>query len=84
MWLYSFADFERGMGYNAKAPFEHGVQRTKLLLSRLGDPQNGMPIVHIAGSKGKGSVCALVAAAGEKFGLPADRIIYLGEDPVGG
>ena len=25
---------------------------------------------------------ALVAAAGEKFGLPADRIIYLGEDPA--
>jgi len=25
---------------------------------------------------------ALVAAAGEKFGLPADHIIYLGEDPA--
>ena len=25
---------------------------------------------------------ALVAVAGEKFGLPADRIIYLGEDPT--
>ena len=25
---------------------------------------------------------ALIAAAGEKFGLPADRIIYLGEDPA--
>ena len=25
---------------------------------------------------------ALVAAAGDKFGLPADRIIYLGEDPT--
>ena len=25
---------------------------------------------------------ALVAAAGEKFGIPADRIIYLGEDPA--
>ena len=72
-WLYSFADFERGTGYNAKAPFEHGLLRTKLLLSRLGDPQDGMPIVHIAGSKGKGSVCALVAsaaqAAGYKTGL---------------
>ena len=67
-WLYSFADFERGMGYNAKAPFEHGGRRTKTLLSRLGDPQNGMPIVHIAGSKGKGSVCALVAAAAQAAG----------------
>ena len=68
MWLYSFADFERGAGYNAKAPFDHGVLRTKLLLSRLGDPQNGMPIVHVAGSKGKGSVCALVAAAAQAAG----------------
>jgi dihydrofolate synthase / folylpolyglutamate synthase len=32
------------------------------LCARLGDPQLGTPAVHVTGSKGKGSVCALVAA----------------------
>lgn len=32
------------------------------LLERLGNPQRGPRVVHVAGSKGKGSVAALVAA----------------------
>lgn len=39
----------------------------------LGSPQQGLPVLHIAGSKGKGSTCAFVAnilcAAGYKTGL---------------
>ena len=42
------------------------------LLSRLGDPQTGLSIVHVAGSKGKGSICFLaegiLAASGERVG----------------
>jgi len=33
------------------------------LLMRLGDPHHGPRFVHVAGTKGKGSVCAIVAAA---------------------
>jgi len=33
------------------------------LLTRLGDPHHGPRFVHVAGTKGKGSVCAIVAAA---------------------
>ncbi len=32
------------------------------LLGRLGNPQNALPVVHVAGSKGKGSVTAMLAA----------------------
>ncbi len=32
------------------------------LLRRLGDPQNSLPAIHIAGTKGKGSVAAMLAA----------------------
>ena len=39
------------------------------LLARLGDPHAGLWTVHVAGSKGKGSVAALVAAALERGGL---------------
>lgn len=42
------------------------------LLARLGDPGLGTPFVHVAGSKGKGSVAAIVAralgAAGARVG----------------
>jgi len=33
------------------------------LLERLGNPQRGRGTVHITGSKGKGSVAAMIAAA---------------------
>jgi dihydrofolate synthase/folylpolyglutamate synthase len=33
------------------------LDRMRALLSQLGDPHIGLEIVHIAGSKGKGSVC---------------------------
>jgi dihydrofolate synthase/folylpolyglutamate synthase len=42
-------------------------------LELLGNPQNDYPVVHVAGTKGKGSVCALCAsglrAAGYRVGL---------------
>ncbi len=67
-WLYSHADFERGVGYRPDAPFERGVQRTARLLRELGNPHLRLRILHVAGSKGKGSVCALVAAAARAAG----------------
>ena len=68
-WLYGYADFERDTGLGGGPPFDRGLERTARLLAELGNPQAGLRIVHVAGSKGKGSVCALVAAAAEAAGL---------------
>ena len=68
-WLYAYADFERGAGLGGGPPFERGLERTSRLLADLGNPHDGLRIVHVAGSKGKGSVCALVASAAEAAGL---------------
>ncbi len=38
------------------------LDRMRTLLNRLGNPDAGMPIVHVAGTKGKGSTSAIVAA----------------------
>jgi len=50
-----------------------GLERIKLLLSLLGDPQNDLKSIHIAGTNGKGSVAAMLssilAQAGYKVGL---------------
>ncbi|MEG0779594.1 MAG: folylpolyglutamate synthase/dihydrofolate synthase family protein [Oscillospiraceae bacterium] len=50
-----------------------GLERTRELLRRLGDPQEKLRFVHVAGTNGKGSVCAMLAAiftdAGYRTGL---------------
>ena len=35
------------------------LDRMRELLARLGNPQAKMPIVHVAGTKGKGSTAAI-------------------------
>ena len=50
-----------------------GLARINKMLSLLGDPQNSFKSVHIAGTNGKGSVCAMLeamlSASGLKVGL---------------
>ena len=50
-----------------------GLERITELLDRLGNPQQRLRFVHVAGTNGKGSTCALMAsilqAAGYKTGL---------------
>jgi dihydrofolate synthase/folylpolyglutamate synthase len=50
-----------------------GLDTTRALLAELGDPHEVMPVVHVGGTNGKGSVATLVAAAlreaGRRVGL---------------
>ncbi len=39
-----------------------GLDRIERLLSALGNPQDQVPIIHVAGSNGKGSVCAYLSS----------------------
>jgi dihydrofolate synthase/folylpolyglutamate synthase len=64
-FLYSLADFERS-GRFADRP---DVAPMLALLAELDDPHLGRPTVHIAGSKGKGSVAAMVASVLQAAGL---------------
>lgn len=54
-------------------PYERlGLEPIRNLLARLGDPHLDLPVIHIAGSKGKGSTAlfveAIALAAGERVG----------------
>jgi dihydrofolate synthase / folylpolyglutamate synthase len=62
---------------NLLAPFHQfgvnlGLSRIQTLLAALGLPHQSVPIIHVAGTNGKGSVCAylssILTAAGYKVG----------------
>ena len=52
---------------------KHSMEDLRRFLSRLGDPHIGKKIIHVAGTNGKGSVCAylhgIFIASGIKTGL---------------
>jgi len=61
-----------------------GLERTQLLLERLGNPQNFCPYFHIAGTNGKGSTSVMIEsiqrAHGRRTGLyTSPHLIELGE-----
>lgn len=60
-FLYGRIDYERTtMPYGRREP---RLDRMRELLRRLGNPQDQLPIIHVAGTKGKGSTSAMIAAA---------------------
>ncbi len=56
-----------------RARAEHRLARLRRLLAHLGDPQHAYPVVHVAGTSGKGSTAtaaaAILRAAGYCVGL---------------
>ena len=49
-----------------------GLERISALLDRLGNPERALPpVLHVAGTNGKGSTCAFLRAAVEAAGMKA-------------
>ncbi|MBX9731260.1 MAG: bifunctional folylpolyglutamate synthase/dihydrofolate synthase, partial [Sphingomonas sp.] len=49
-----------------------GLERITALLDRLGNPHRSLPpVLHVAGTNGKGSTCAFLRAAIDAAGLTA-------------
>ena len=48
-----------------------GLERISELLKRLGDPQEGLRVIHVAGTNGKGSVCRYIYEVLESNGYKA-------------
>lgn len=46
-----------------------GLERISAILELLGNPQDNLKCIHIAGTNGKGSVCAIIASILDKAGM---------------
>ncbi len=70
-YLNSFANYEKNTNYSYKQALK--LERVKGFLSLIGNPQKSLRVIHVAGTKGKGSSCAFAAyilkEAGFRVGL---------------
>ena len=57
-----------------------GLERISKILEILGNPQDKLNCIHVAGTNGKGSVCSILSsilnAAGQKVGLYTSPHIF--------
>ncbi len=71
-YLYQFVDYSLVRNFK-NAPEKFDLTRMQLLLTRLNNPHLRYGVVHVAGTKGKGSTAALIAntlvAAGQRVGF---------------
>jgi dihydrofolate synthase/folylpolyglutamate synthase len=61
-YLYSFVDYSLTRGFRY-SPDKFDLARMQVFVEHLGSPHQAYPIIHVAGTKGKGSVSALCASA---------------------
>lgn len=70
MNLNSAIDFIKSTAFLGSKP---GLKRLKKLLSIMGNPENNLKYIHVAGTNGKGSTCVMIAQilkeAGYRVGL---------------
>jgi dihydrofolate synthase/folylpolyglutamate synthase len=73
MKTYSYDDAVNLLTSVGKFRVSLGLERISAILDLLGNPQDKLNCVHIAGTNGKGSVCSIIASvlneAGKKVGL---------------
>lgn len=63
---------------------KYGIDRMRLLVEALGHPERAFPVIHVAGTNGKGSVCAMLEAIYRENGyrvgfFSSPHLVHLGE-----
>ena len=67
-FLYSYIDYSLTRNFRY-TPDKFNLGRMAAFMAILGNPQNNYPIIHVAGTKGKGSVSACCASVLQSAGL---------------
>ncbi len=85
---------DRLLGSYARFGVKLGLENSTRLMAALGDPQKRVPVIHVAGSNGKGSVCAYLSSIFHQAGYRVGRYtsphlidwterICIDEEPIG-
>ena len=76
----NYSDAVKLLRSNEKFCIKLGLDRIAEILELLGNPQDKLKYIHVAGTNGKGSVCAIIATvlqnAGMKVGLYTSPHIF--------
>ncbi len=94
----ALSGYEASLAYlfaRTTGTFRFGLERTRALLAELGDPHLAYPVIHIAGTNGKGSAVATADALLRARGLRVARYtsphlvdfrerIVVGAEPIDG
>ncbi|MDR2257707.1 MAG: tetrahydrofolate synthase [Treponema sp.] len=67
-WIAKFINFEKGLGGR-----DFKLDRMRALAELAGHPEHCAPAIHVAGSKGKGTVTGMIAAILEEEGFNVAR-----------
>jgi dihydrofolate synthase/folylpolyglutamate synthase len=70
VWLSQFINLEQGY-----APSSFRPERMELIARLAGNPEKSAPVIHVAGSKGKGSITGMISAVLEAWGLRPARYL---------
>ena len=78
---YSYKDAINLLTSVGKFHISLGLERMEQILELLGNPQDKLSCIHVAGTNGKGSVCAILSSvlvsAGKKVGLYTLSLIHI-------
>ena len=77
---YSYTEASELLTSQGKFHINLGLERISNILELLNNPQDSLKCIHVAGTNGKGSVCAIIASilksAGMKVGLYTSPHIF--------
>ena len=78
--MKTYSDAVKLLTSSGKFYINLGLERISKILELIGNPQDNLQYIHVAGTNGKGSVCAIIAAvlkqSGRKVGLYTSPHIF--------
>ena len=77
---YNYNDAVKLLTSSGKFRISLGLGRMEKIMELLDNPQDKLKCIHVAGTNGKGSVCAIIASilkeAGKKIGIYSSPHIF--------
>lgn len=67
--MYTYEEMLNKIENSRRFGKQPGAEVSKVMLERMGNPQKDFPFIHVAGTNGKGSVCAFLNSVFQKAGL---------------